>query len=122
MTVPQPEWDVELTNAKFRARNVGTAMLKLAPATSQTALLVAPINTDGTENLPAAYTALGGLGAIGLVAAVKTTAGVPADTDWSGATPVIPVPPIGSIVYSTSTSKIYVKNAAASYLATVALT
>lgn len=122
MTVPQPEWDIELTNAKFRGRNVGMAMLKFVPAVGQTVPFATVINTDGSETFPTGYTSFGGLGAIGLCAAVKTTAGVPADTDFSGATPVVPVPPIGSILYSTSTKKLYVKDAAASYLASVALT
>jgi len=122
MTVPMPEWDVELTNAKIRARQTATPTLKLVPAVSQTVALITPVNTDASVTFPTGYTSFGGVGSIGLMAAVKTTAGVPADTDFSGATPVVPVPPIGSIVYSTSTKKLYVKDAAASYLASVALT
>lgn len=122
MPIPFSELDWELSSAKLRSGNVATAAVKLVPKTSQTAIILTPINTDATETFPTGYTGFGGVGAIGLVAAVKTTAGVPADTDFSGATPVVPVPPIGSIVYSTSTSKLYVKNASASYLASVALT
>lgn len=122
VTVPTPEWDVEITNGVLRGRNPAQAFLKLVPATSTTVPVITPINTDRSETFPTGYTSFGGIGSIGLCAAVKTTAGVPADTDFSGATPVVPVPPIGSIVYSTSTKKLYVKDAAGSYLASVALT
>lgn len=122
MPVPVPELDWELQNAILRSGSVVGNILKIVPKALQTSVLITPINTDGSSTFPTGYTTFGGFGSIGLVAAVKTTAGVPADTDFSGATPVVPVPPIGSIVYSTSTKKLYVKDAAASYLASVALT
>ena len=121
MPIPTPEQDIELGNAIWR--NAGTGVvLKLAPKTGQTLPFITPVNTDASGTFPTGYTGMGGIGTVGLVAAVKTTAGVPADTDYSGATPAIPLPPIGTIVYSTSTTKLYVRNAAGSYLATVALT
>lgn len=119
MPIPIPEFDVEFGNAIFRTRGQG---IRFAPAVGQTGTLFTPVNTDGTTTFPAGYTSFNGIVSVGIGAAVKTTAGVPADTDFSGATPVVPVPPIGSIIYSTSTKKLYVKDAAGSYLASVALT
>lgn len=121
MPVPTPEQDVEFGNVIWRSGNTGTT-IKLAPKSGQTGLFITPVNIDATATFPTGYTSFGGVGAIGIAAAVKTTAGVPADTDFSGATPVVQVPPIGSVVYSTSTKKLYVKDAAGSYLASVALT
>lgn len=121
MPVPTPEWDIELGNAIWR--NAGTgSVLKLAGKTGQTLPFITPVNTDATGTFPTGYTTFGGIGTVGLVAAVKTTAGVPADTDFSGATPAVPLPPIGTIIYSTSTKKLYARDAAGSYLASVALT
>lgn len=122
MPIPVPELDWEVQNGILRSGSTTGQILKLSPKTSQTALIVTPINTDGTATFPTGYTSFGGFGSIGLAAAVKTTAGAPADTDFSGATPVVPVPPIGSIIYSTSTKKLYVRDAAGSYLSSVALT
>jgi hypothetical protein len=119
MPIPIPEWDVEYGNAIFRTRGPG---IKFVPASAATNLLFTPVNTDGTATLPTGYTGAGGIGVFGVVAAVKTTAGVPADTDFSGATPAIALPPIGTMIWSTSTTKLYVRNAAGSYLASVAFT
>lgn len=121
MPVPTPEWDIELGNAIWRNAGVGS-MLKLASKTGQAVPHITPVNTDGTSTLPTGYTGFGGIGTAGVIAAVKTTAGVPADTDFSGATPAVPLPPIGTMIWSTSTTKLYVRNAAGSYLASVALT
>lgn len=121
MPVPTPELDWEIGNGIFRAGTTGTP-IKLAGKTGLLVPFITPVNTDGTATLPTGYTGMGGLGSVGLVAAVKTTAGVPADTDFSGATPAIPLPPIGTTIYSTSTKKLYVRDAAGSYLASVALT
>lgn len=121
MPVPTPELDWEIGNGIFRAASINST-LRLAPKTGQLVPFITPCNTDGTQTLPTGYTGMGGLGTVGVIAAVKTTAGVPADTDYSGATPAIPLPPIGTMIWSTSTTKLYVKNAAGSYLATVALT
>ena len=120
MTVPTPEFDVEFTNAIFRFRAGGG--IRIVGGVGSTNLFMTPANTDGTVTFPTGYTGMGGLGTVGVVAAVKTTAGVPADTDFSGATPAVALPPIGTILWSTSTTKLYVKNAAGSYLASVAFT
>jgi hypothetical protein len=85
-------------------------------------MLFTPVNTDGSATFLTGYTSFGGIGVAGVCFGVKTTAGVPADTDFSGATPAIALPPIGAALYSTATKKIYVRDAAGSYLAPVTLT
>lgn len=122
MPIPIPEWDVAFGNAIFRSSAIGNNVFKLAPYVGQTAPLVTPINSDGSTTFPAGYTTWGGLGAIGLVAANKTTTGAPADTDFSGATPVVPVPPIGTLVYNTIDSKLFLRAGSASWKGSVAFT
>lgn len=115
MPVPTPHFDAEIASARFRYRAAGTS-LKLVPATAQTAVLITAINSDNTETFPTGYTAWGGVGVVGPVAGIKSTSGAPADTDFSGATPVVPVPPVGSMIYNTNTHKLCIRDAAASWL------
>ncbi len=118
MTVPVPEYDVEFGNAVFRFRSGGG--IKYVGAAGSTGLFSTPINTDGTATLPTGYTALGGIGVGGVCAAIKSTSGTTADADFTGATPAISAPPIGTLVYNTNTHKLQIRDAAGSWLISAA--
>lgn len=122
MTVSTPELDLELANALYRARVGTTAMLKFVPKAAQTAALLTSINFDGTSTFPTGYTSWGGIGHAGPVAAIKSTSGAPADADFTGATPAISAPIVGSMIYNTNSHKLYIVDAASSYLSSVAFT
>lgn len=122
MTVPLPEFDIEVANALWRLSSPGNPGIKLVHKAAATSLFITPVNTDASGTFPTGYTTFGGLGTGGLVAAVKTTAAVVADADFSGATPVVPAPPVGSLIYNNNTHKLFIRDAAASWLSSVAFT
>jgi hypothetical protein len=121
VTVPTPEWDAEFGNVVWKAGSA-SSQIKLVPRSAQTSLFFTAVNTDGSATFPANYTSFGGIGSVGIAAALKTAAAAPADADFSGATPVVPAPPVGTMIYNTNTHKLYVRDAAASWLSTVAFT
>jgi hypothetical protein len=122
MTIPTPAWDIELAHAHWQAASASAPMLKLVPKAAQTSALITVVNTDLTETFPTGYTSWGGIGSGGIQAAIKSTAGTTADADFTGATPALPAPPIGTMVYNTNTHKLQIRDAAASWLISAAFT
>jgi hypothetical protein len=119
VTVSTQDYDFE-GPVTLRGRVVGQPALRIVPAVGQTASLFEIVNTDGTATMPTGYTR-GGVSSMGPYLAVKSTSGAPADTDFSGASPVIPVPAVGTAIYNSNDSKIYVRHAAGTWKATAAL-
>ena len=123
MPTPAPDIDWE-GHVKFRPANSAQTAISIIPKSGQSANLVTVRASDGTDPVVvgSGVTVLGSIGVAGPTLLVKTS-GAPTDADFTQATPVMPVPPVGTIAIVLATAKIDVKTAAsAGWASTVALT
>jgi hypothetical protein len=122
VTVVAQDFDIE-GRLTFRPASSTTPAVRIvAPASHSGGLVVTLASNEAAPTIVGSGVAtLGGLGVSGPYIHVRT-AGTPADADWTAATPAMAAPPIGVLVLSCATGRIWTKTAASAAWVSAAFT